>query len=984
MSRYPDLELSTRKKAEEIYSIMGSEVPSLFDKRKWKGKLIAWSIRDSDFRLRFLRFLDVMPTLKTDSEVLKIFGEYFSGVANPPSELNRIATRVIERCGADPKVARILKSGMKSLAEQFIVGRDVDDALNALEKFRNEGLAISLDIVGEEALSDRETSLYARKYENLVRATAPIVNSWTDIPLLDEDNRGPIARLDVSLKATSFYSHVDPIDWEGSIENTKRNLAGVFIAAQETGTSVTLDMEHYYLKDLTLGIFKRVVSEYPNFPFPGIVMQSYLRDTKKDLLDLVEWAQQSKRRVTVRLVKGAYWDYETVVNSAKGWPVPVFSEKEETDLQFEALTEILLRNEEHLRPAIAGHNVRSISHAIAVAESLGLPKNALEFQMIHGMAEPVRRALQKLGFRVRTYTPAGEVVPGMAYLIRRLLEITFSESFLKKSFHDQARIENLTKGPEVDESFIVGSLVEETFRNEPATDFSRAENRAQMEGALAECKAFFDRKYPLVIGEEEVFSEEVIVSLNPARPGDIIGRASVADRNQAEVTVQRAKQAWNTWRLIALEERAEYLFKAAQEMRSRRFHLMAQEVLEVGKTWKDADGDIGEALDYLEYYGREMKRLGAKKTLGDYPGEENSYLYESRGVGLVIAPWNFPIAIPTGMVSAALVTGNVVIFKPSGLSPVCGWELVDIFKAAGLPPGVLQFLPGPGGEIGEYLVCHPGIDLIAFTGSRDVGMRIIQMASETQPGQRNIKRVVAEMGGKNAIIVDETADLDQAVRGVMESAMDFQGQKCSACSRAIVIDKIFDEFTDRLKQAVESLPAGSTEHPGNLFGPVIDESAVQKINRYINMGVDEGSSLLVRNTDTGGYFVGPTLITDVDPDSPIAREEIFGPVLVLIKARNLADAISLANNSDYALTGGLFSRSPENVEKVKKEFNVGNLYINRKITGALVGRQPFGGFRMSGVGSKAGGPDYLLQFMNARSISENTLRKGFAPVSIKA
>ncbi|MGD1075095.1 MAG: aldehyde dehydrogenase family protein, partial [Thermodesulfovibrionales bacterium] len=422
-----------------------------------------------------------------------------------------------------------------------------------------------------------------------------------------------------------------------------------------------------------------------------------------------------------------------------------------------------------------------------------------------------------------------------------------------------------------------------------------------------------------------------------------------------------------------------YLFKAAVEMRKRRFELAALEVYEVGKTWKDADGDITEALDYLEYYAREIMRLGTTRYLGDYPGEENFYQYEPRGVGVVISPWNFPLAIPAGMVSAAVVAGNCVILKPSGLSPVMGWMLAEIFRAVGLPRGVVQLIPGNGPEVGEYLVSHPAVDFIGFTGSKDVGLAIMKRASEVHPGQRNVKRVVAEMGGKNAIIIDETADLDDAVKGVLESAFRYQGQKCSACSKVIVIQGVFDEFSRRLTEATESIPIGPPEEPGNFMGPVVDEGALRKIEKYIEIGKRDGKAILIRQAKGEGYFIGPAIFTDISPDSPLIRDEIFGPVLALLRARDIDEAIKMAHSTPYALTGGLFSRSPGNIRRVKDDFNVGNVYINRRITGALVGRQPFGGFGMSGVGSKAGGPDYLLQFMNPRSISENTLRKGFAP-----
>ncbi|MGH7387823.1 MAG: aldehyde dehydrogenase family protein, partial [Candidatus Methylomirabilales bacterium] len=383
----------------------------------------------------------------------------------------------------------------------------------------------------------------------------------------------------------------------------------------------------------------------------------------------------------------------------------------------------------------------------------------------------------------------------------------------------------------------------------------------------------------------------------------------------------------------------------------------------------------------LEYYGREMLRIGKGQRLGDAPGEVNEYLYQPRGVAVIIAPWNFPLAILTGMTSAALVTGNATIMKPAEQSPVMAWHLMTIFQEAGFPAGVVNYLPGLGEEVGEYLVTSPLVDLVAFTGSRGVGLRIYELASQTKKGQRGPKRVIAEMGGKNAIIVDEDADLDEAVRGVVASAFGYAGQKCSACSRAIVVGSAHGPFLTRLVQAAASLKVGPPEDPGTVVGPLIDEEAYRKVLRYVEQGRREARLLLetdVSHLKTGTY-VGPTVFADVPPAATIAREEIFGPVLAVFRAAEFEEALEIANGTEYALTGGLYSRSPAHIERAKAAFRVGNLYINRKITGAIVGRQPFGGFKMSGIGSQAGGPDYLLQFMEPRTITENTLRRGFAP-----
>jgi RHH-type proline utilization regulon transcriptional repressor/proline dehydrogenase/delta 1-pyrroline-5-carboxylate dehydrogenase len=978
MIPHEDLEEKIRNIGFEIYSAMGRGVPSIFDSRKWKGKMMEWAMKDEAFKVQLFRFIDVLPSLKSDALVLKMLNEYFADSENAP-EIIRQGIKRISREGLVLHIAaKAVRSGVESMAGQFIAGKDLRDALKILERLRKQGLAFSLDLLGEEVLSDREAGEYGERYLSLLNSLTPSVNTWANVPILDKDDMGPIPRLDISLKVSSFYSQLDPMDWEGSIEHATRGLFPVFDTAHRLSASITLDMEHYYLKDLTIAIFKRALEEHTDFPFAGIVLQAYLKDSKSDLLELIDWAKQKRRRILIRLVKGAYWDYETVVNARYGWEIPVYSNKSDSDFNFEELTSILLENTAHIRPAIATHNIRSICHAIAVSDSLKLPRESLEFQVIFGMAEPIRTALKEMGFRVRAYTPVGELIPGMAYLIRRLLENTYNESFLRKAFFESTPFDELIRAPRPTQE-PEQETRSDAFRNEPMSDFSKPDNREKMAFALHKSKSEWGRQYPLFVGSEEVWTNSKTQSVNPANPEETVGWVCAGGREHADEAVKHARNAWEAWRQVPAHERGRILFKAANEMRKRRYDLVASEIHEVGKTWKDADGDIAEAVDYLEYYGRETMSLATPRFMGHYEGEQNEYLYEPRGVGVVISPWNFPIAIPTGMVSAALVTGNCVIFKPSSLSPVCASKLFEIFRFAGLPAGVLQFLPGPGGEVGDYLVTHPGIDFIAFTGSKEVGLNIVKLAGDTKSGQRNVKRVIAEMGGKNAIIVDETADLDEAVKGVLESALGFQGQKCSACSRAIVVGDVFDEFCSRLKDAMESIKIGPPDDPEHFMGPVVDRGAYDKIQHYVEIGRKEGRTLLVRKADGAGYFIGPVIITEVAPDATIAQEEIFGPVLAVMRARDMDEALKIANGTAYALTGGIFSRSPANIHRARNEFEVGNLYINRKITGALVARQPFGGFGMSGVGSKAGGPDYLLQFVHIRSISENTMRRGFAP-----
>jgi RHH-type proline utilization regulon transcriptional repressor/proline dehydrogenase/delta 1-pyrroline-5-carboxylate dehydrogenase len=752
-------------------------------------------------------------------------------------------------------------------------------------------------------------------------------------------------------------------------------------------------MEQYAYKDLTLRIFRSILDEeeFRDWADVGIALQAYLKECHGDLEELARWAERRGTPVWVRLVKGAYWDYETVVAAQQGWPVPVFSHKWETDANFERLTRFLLEHYEILRPALGSHNVRSLAYTLATAQFLNLPPGSYELQMLYGMAEPIKDALVSLGQRVRVYTPYGQLLPGMAYLVRRLLENTANESFLRASFVEHVPEEQLLMNP-LKKSFAHDRATVATnhkpkiahiFQNEPLTDFSRENARLAMQRAVAEVKAQFGRTYPLVINNNPVSTETTIDSVNPSHIQQIVGRCGRATAAQANEAMAAAYSAFPGWRKTEPSVRADYLFRAAAVLRRRRFELAAWQVHECGKQWREADADVAESIDYCEYYGREMLRL-APPLHRDVPGEENVYFYEPRGVVLVIAPWNFPMAILCGMTTAAFVTGNTVVMKPAEQSSVVGAKLMEVFQEIDLPPGVASYLPGIGEEIGPTLTNHPDVAMIAFTGSKGVGLLINRQAAETLPGQDHVKRVLAEMGGKNAIIVDEDADLDEAVHGVTASAFGYQGQKCSACSRVIVLETLHDTFLARLVEATRSLKIAPAEDPGCTIGPLIDEEARRRVLDYVAMGKREARldyAAEVGALAQEGYYVGPHIFSQVSPKATIAQEEIFGPVLAVLRAHDLTHALEIANGTPYALTGGLYSRSPQNIARVKREFYVGNLYINRKITGALVDRQPFGGLKLSGIGSKAGGPDYLLQFVLPRTTTENTMRRGFAPIA---
>ncbi len=509
------------------------------------------------------------------------------------------------------------------------------------------------------------------------------------------------------------------------------------------------------------------------------------------------------------------------------------------------------------------------------------------------------------------------------------------------------------------------------FANEAFVDFSKAENRAAMEAALKKVASGFGKEYPMYIGGKPVITTAKMMSTNPSHAKQVIGVFQSASAEQAGEAVEAAYKAFETWKRVPAERRVEILFRAAQIIRERKFDLAALVCYEVGKSWVEADADIAETIDFLEFYGREMLRLAGPHAVTPMKGEKNFLVYIPLGVGAAIPPWNFPAAIATGMVAAALVTGNTVVLKPSEESPAIAAKMVEILYEAGVPKEALNFLTGLGEIVGDALVKHPKTRFIAFTGSKEVGLLISEAAGKKVPGQIWIKRAVLEMGGKDATIVDEEADVDAAVEGVAQAAFGYQGQKCSACSRAIVSEKVYDAFVQKLVERAKKVTVGPSEDPNNYMGPVVSETALKTVLGYIDLGRKEGKVLAGGERAPGdGYFVQATVIADVDPKARIAQEEIFGPVLAVIKARDFDHALEIANNTEFGLTGGVYSRNAAKLEKAQDVFHVGNLYLNRKCTGAMVGAHPFGGFNMSGTDSKTGGKDYLLLFMQGKSIAE--------------
>ena len=989
----------------QIFDLVDRHPESIFSKAGFYQRMMEFSMRDEHFKVQMFRFVDVLASLRRGSDIVQHLDEYFADMRNGYAPLIRTGVSLARIV---PIISgKFLRWNVSGMARQFIAGRNPEDVMKTLRKKRRQGIGFTVDLLGEAVVSEEEAAEYMGRCQELLEHLARETRGWTD-PLGKNSELFPV--VNVSVKISALYSQMNPADPADAIAHLAPRLRPILRRAKELGAFINFDMESYAHKNATLELFRTLFTEpeFRDWPHAGIVIQAYLRDAETDLRDLIAWGQARGTRFTVRLVKGAYWDYEKIKSTQNGWVIPVWLQKPESDANFERLTRILLENESIVTSAFGSHNVRSIAYAQALAEELRLDRSRFEFQLFYGMAGPLKRALVDVGYRVREYSPVGELLPGMSYLVRRLLENTSNEGFLRAKFSEHISATQLLRDPRELVNGVVpaagreglagdtpastgvsdfsrnGATVEtppgDTYKNASLVNFVYPECQEKMRTALREVRARFGQKHPLVIDGKEIWTDKLLKSVNPSAPDEIIGYVAEAGIPETERAVKAARRAFETWARTPVEERCQLLERAAAILDRRRFELSAVEVFEVGKAWAEADGDIREAMDFCLFYAHQMRLIGYPRLTQNVPGEESYQHYWPRGVALVIAPWNFPVAILCGMVTAALVTGNAVIMKPAEPSAILGSLLMEVFQEAGVPPGVLNCLHGRGSVIGAYLVDHPDVEMIAFTGSREVGLRIWESAGKTRPGQRELKRVVCEMGGKNAVIVDSDADLDETIVDTIYSAFGYQGQKCSACSRLIALEENYERVMHRLLAAAASLRVGNPEQPGITVGPVIDETAYHRIQEIIEKGKTEATlAFQATNIPDKGYFIPPTIFTDVKPEMTLSQCEIFGPVLSVLKARDLDDAIRIANDTDYALTAGFFSRSPANIERVKAELVAGNVYINRSCTGAVVGRHPFGGFKMSGGGTKAGGNDYLLNFLVPRVVTENIMRHGFAP-----
>lgn len=953
------------------------------DQMRWDDRMLSFAMANPGLRVQLFRLIDCLPALHTKAEIARHMQEYLGDTTvELPDALKKLLNFASPDALPGQLAATTISTATEALAHKYIAGETIPQLIKTVEQLRNQKMTFTVDLLGEAVITETEAQQYLDRYLELMTQLTSAAQQWRMVEACDRADSEELPKVQVSVKLTAFYSQFDPLDPSGSQARVSDRICTLLRRAKELGASVHFDMEQYRYKDLTLAILKALLmtEEFRDRSDIGVTLQGYLRDSEADLNGLIEWAKQRGTPITVRLVKGAYWDQETIKSVQKDWQQPVYANKVDTDANYERLTERLLENHAYLYAGIASHNVRTQAHAMAIAEALNIPRRRIELQVLYGMADKLAKALVDKGFRVRVYCPYGELIPGMAYLIRRLLENTANSSFLRQSLEDRP-VEELIAAPR----FVFQSVSQSSpqfvppFQNAADLDYAVAENRQAAFEAIASVRNQLGKVYYPLINGESITTLEQVDSVNPSAPSEVIGQVGLISIDQAEQAIQVAKAAFASWRKTPVAARTAILRRAAELLEQRRHEFSAWMVLETGKPLHQADPEVSEAIDFCRYYADEMERLD-RGIAYDYPGETNRYRYQPRGISVIISPWNFPLAIPVGMTVASLVAGNCTLLKPAETASVIAAKFTEVLVEAGIPKGVFQYVPGKGAIAGAYLVKHPDVQMITFTGSQEVGCRIYADAAILQPGQKHLKRVIAEMGGKNGIIVDESADLDQAVQGVVDSAFGYSGQKCSACSRVIVLESIYDAFVQRLIEATRSLNIGAAEQPSTQVGPVIDAQAQQRIRAFIEQAKTDCQMALELEAPATGYFVAPVIFTNVAPTAKIAQEEVFGPVLAVMKAEDFDAALAIANQTNYALTGGLYSRTPSHIARAEVEFEVGNLYINRGITGAVVARQPFGGFKLSGVGSKAGGADYLVQFLEPRSVTENVQRQGFAPI----
>lgn len=922
------LEPAVQRIGQHIFQLAESAAPSVLSLEYWQQATMSWLTREASLKQRLFRFIEVLPALRDTRSVARHLREYLCDEERDASRLPELLRLAVAYERPDSLyatiVARLARFACATGAKQFIAGATPREALRTIRRLRAGGNTFTLDVLGEAITADHIARQHQAQYIELIRRLSAESGRWRTDPLIDAAPWGRVPKVNISIKLSALVVSFDPMDWDGTTEAVLDRLRPVLRAARDCGAFVNVDMEHYAVKRLTFDIFRRVLMEPEFRPWPdcGIVVQAYTPEGDGDFASLAGWARRRGVPISVRLVKGAYWDSETALARRNGLPSPLYAEKWQSDAAFERIGRDMLENADIIRPAFASHNVRSIAAALAMEEALGLPSRTLELQMLTGMGEPLRRAVTRLHQRVRVYSPFGDMITGMAYLIRRLIENTANESFLRQSFGGDIPVDDLLRNPAAqatsgtrhNQAGHASDPVETPRGVEPAVNFVDAAAREALGGAILAARAAFGAKHPPIIDNEPVQSDAWLQATNPSNPAECVGLYAECDEITVHDAVSAARRAAGDWAALTAEARAEFLDRIADAMRTARFELMAWMILETGKTWRDAANEYRDSVSALRACATEARRLrrGARSTTATSGG--------AMGPVAVIAPFCNPLVQIVRMTAASLAAGRPVVVKPARQGSICAAVLCRLMIDSGLPAGVLNLVTGHGATAGAALVAHEEIDAVAFAGSPRVAGDIL--ASVRDSGRGAHKPVFTGTGRERCLIIDDDADLDDAVEATIAQAFAYAGQACHACRRAVVVGGAFKPFLDKLRDAAEAMQSGPAEAPATGLGPLIDARAVAAFETFIEMAGRSGRVILpggaLRSQD-GGYFVRPFVIADVHLRGDLWRRPPMAPILAVARAASFSEAIEIAD--DFAVCGdSLFSRSPGHVRLARDLF----------------------------------------------------------------
>lgn len=980
------VEARTREIGEGLFDRLKTRAPSIFHTRWWEDRLISWAAEDEAVKVQLLRLIDVLPALRDHTAIAEHLEEYYEQVR----EHLPLAARVgLDLSTSNSILSRALayntRTNAARMARRFVAGNQPTEVLQSARQLRRQGQSAGFQTVAGPTLSEADADRYQQSCLKLIESCSDAVEEWPANSILDNNHTGPIPRLHVSVRLSRLDARFSPVDFEGSRKRVLKRLKPILQAAGDHHAFVQFEAERQPHKTLAGEIIRELMSgkAFRSFCDVGLTVETSSLQCEAELKGILAWVKKRKAPLSVVLTHGRFQDSERRRVQSRAQKDDVCGTADEADTAFESQCRFLMKNAEWLHPILAARSIRGVAHALAWADEYDVPEAATEIQLMFGAEDRLAQLLTESGRRVRMLCPVGPDLITLSRLARHQLENRHDATYLQSTISESTSVETLLMKPGSQPDDESVDLEIESFVHEPRTDFSVAEHREAMTQALVDVKEEFGQTYPLVIDGKSSESRSTVSSRNPSATKEIVGHVAAASADQAADAVEGAKRTFTQWAASETSNRCEYVELIAAEIRERRFELAAWVCLEVGMTWEDADAEVATAIDYCMFYASQMRQLDVPQEY-DLSGEENRYSYRPCGVAVVIGSWRSPLASLTGSLAAAIVTGNTVVLKPAEQASVIAAQLMSVVRNAGVPDGVVNFLPGIGEDICPELVGSPDVQLICFNGNYESGTEINRLAAETDHRQSSIRRVIAELGGNNAIIVDKDADLDDAVPDILSCAFGFAGQKAASCSRVIVLESIADELIERLADAAGSLQIGGADDPATQIGPVIDDDAAKAMNQLVKSADGDAEEEVVFSGKLGkaakeGSYTSPAIITGIDPESNFAQEEVNGPLLSVIRVRNLDDAFAAANATRFALSGGVYSRSPSTLKRARVEFQVGNLSLNRKMTDSMVQRQPFGGYRMSGTGASTGGPDYLLHFLIPVNVSENTTRRGIEP-----